>query len=399
MSRLCPKHECCGCSACVSVCPRSCISMVADSEGFFYPSVNASECINCHLCTNVCPALAQLTDIKPQGVFASHNIDNNIVKISSSGGVFSVLAKHVISKKGMVYGAEYDEMMNVVFSTADTEEKTNKIRGSKYVQARINDCFKDVRLKLQQDVDVLFTGTPCQVAGLKSFLRKPYENLFTMEVVCHGVPSEKVWQKHLQVIKAKHLDNRNVKNVVFRYKEEDWRSYKICYSTQDGASYLTVRGDDAYFRGFVRCLYTRPSCEMCLYKNGASGADLTVGDLWGVERILKDGGNSLGESLVIANTEKGMKLLRQNAELLSMKAIDLADAKPYNEGLLEHALPHRNRNSFFQMIDATEDIDALIDGMLKPNVSERLKEEKIKIMTLVDRVTCKVYKFYKKISS
>ncbi len=399
MAILCHKHECCGCTSCASVCPQNCISMAADSEGFFYPSVNASKCINCHLCTKVCPVLAPLHGVKAKGVFAAHCVDNSIVKRSSSGGIFSVLAQDVISRHGVVYGAQYDDEMNVIFSHAYTEKDLSKFRGSKYVQARVKDCYQDVKLKLQQGIDVLFTGTPCQIAGLKSFLRKPYDNLFAAEVVCHGVPNEKVWHMHLQAVKATQLSNGEVNTVLFRYKEDNWRNYKICYVTRDGKSYVTPRGEDAFFRGFVKCLYSRPSCEKCPFKNGASGADLTLGDLWGVEKLLPDGGNPIGESLVIVNTNKGMEWLKGCSGKLLMTNIRLADAMTYNEGLRELALPHRNRDSFFQKIDDVDNVDVLIDEMLKPNFSERLKEDKEKIVDLLGRAKRKIYKIRKRISS
>ena len=390
IERTIDRNHCCGCSACASVCPQGCISMVFDAEGFIYPSVDTTKCVNCNLCDKVCPALTSRQDAEPKGTFAAHFVDDSIVKSSSSGGIFTVLAQYVISKRGVVYGAHYDDKMNVVYSCAYTNENVAKFRGSKYVQARINDCYQDVAQKLKQGVIVLFTGTPCQIAGLKTFLRKPYDNLFTMEVVCHGVPSEKVWHKHLQVIKEKYFAGFDISNVIFRYKENDWRSYKLRYVSCNNNVYDTPRGEDAFFLGFVKCLYSRPSCEKCQFKNGVSGADLTVGDLWGVEMILGNRGNLLGESLVIVNTDRGLKWLRQNADLLSMTEINFADAMPYNEGLHEMAVPHRNRASFFQNVDAGVDVDVLINEMLESNTTERLKESKNKIINLLSRIKNKV---------
>lgn len=390
MIKLCHKHECCGCSACASVCPQGCISMVFDAEGFVYPSVDPTKCVNCNLCNKVCPALASLQGAVPQGTFAAHFIDDTIVRSSSSGGIFTVLAQYVISKKGVVYGTQYDDKMNVVFSCAYTNEDVAKFRGAKYVQARINDCYQDVAQKLKQGVIVLFTGTPCQIAGLKTFLRKPYDNLFTMEVICHGVPSVKIWHKHLQVIKEKYFDGIDISNVIFRYKEDDWRCYKLRYVSRNNKAYVTPRGEDAFFRGFVQSMYSRPSCEKCQFKKGVSGADLTVGDLWGAERILGDSGNLWGESLVIVNTDRGMEWLRANAALLSMTEINLVDAIPYNEGLHEIAPPHRNRACFYQKVDAVADVDVLINEMLKPNAKERLKEVKNKIVNWLSRIKNKV---------
>ena len=366
---------CCGCSACCSACPQKCISMKSDAEGFYYPSVDVTNCINCNLCKKVCPAVASHNRVSPLTVLAAHSCKDDLVRSSSSGGIFTVLAQSVLSNKGIVYGARYDDALNVVFDSITAVEDLPKLRGSKYVQARINGCYQDAKQKLQQGVLVLFTGTPCQIAGLKTYLRKPYNNLITMEVVCHGVPSEKVWQKHLLVIKEKHLNINDISHVAFRYKESNWRAYKLSYSSENGVAYTTPRGEDAYFCGFVQSLYSRPSCENCKFKNGASGADITVGDLWGAERILEDGGNPLGESLVIVNTSKGKQLIEENAIGLVSTRIELADALPYNEGLNEKARPHRNRGKFFEELNQTNDVDALITEMLRPTMSELLKEK------------------------
>lgn len=380
------KQDCCGCSACSSVCPQKCISMKPDGEGFYYPSVDVTNCINCNLCEKVCPSRAPLEGVSPLAVLAAHNKNENVVKCSSSGGLFTVLAQSVLSNKGIVYGARYDDALNVVFDSITVVENLPKLRGSKYVQARINGCYQDAKQKLQQGVLVLFTGAPCQIAGLKTFLRKPYDNLITMEVVCHGVPSEKVWQKHLLVIKEKRLNNSDVSKVTFRYKERNWRAYKLSYSCENGIAYTTPRGEDAYFCGFVQSLYSRPSCENCKFKNGASGADITVGDLWGAERILKDSGNPFGESLVIVNTSKGKQLIEENSTVLVSTEIDLADALPYNEGLNEKARPHRNRGKFFEGLNQANDVDALIAEMLRPTMSELLKEKRENIYGLLSKI-------------
>lgn len=197
MIKITDKSRCCGCESCRSVCPKKCISMKADKEGFLYPEVDLSQCVDCKLCEKVCPVLhPALLDRKPK-VFAGINNDIKIRLQSSSGGIFTLLAEQILHKGGIVFGACFDEHWNVVHSYTDTIEGLEHFRGSKYVQSYVGDSFVQVKKFLDEGREVLFSGTPCQIAGLKNFLRKPYHNLLTVDVVCHGVPSPKVWQSYL----------------------------------------------------------------------------------------------------------------------------------------------------------------------------------------------------------
>ena len=195
------KKDCCGCQACVTVCTKHCIAMQADNEGFLYPIVDKSACTNCGLCEKVCPVINQSEPHKPLKVYAAKNKNEDIRRQSSSGGIFTLLAEKVINEGGVVFGARFNENWNVVHSWTDTKEGIAALRGSKYVQSTIGNTYNEAREFLKQGRKVLFSGTPCQIAGLKKFLRKEYNNLLTVDVVCHGVPSPLVWRKYLEEVR------------------------------------------------------------------------------------------------------------------------------------------------------------------------------------------------------
>lgn len=192
------KKECCGCSACASVCPKNCITMSEDSEGFLYPHVDESVCIDCHLCERVCPMINHGKDREPLAVYAAKNSNETIRMQSSSGGIFTLLAERVIDEGGVVFGASFNDRWEVVHDHVETKEELAKFRGSKYVQSKIGDNYRKVKLFLSEGRNVLFSGTPCQISGLKKYLRKDYDNLLAVDFICHGVPSPGVFRTYLQ---------------------------------------------------------------------------------------------------------------------------------------------------------------------------------------------------------
>ena len=203
MIKVIDKKDCCGCEACVQKCPKHCISFIPDAEGFYYPSVNLSACIDCHLCEKVCPVIQKGTEYLPVQTYAAFNPNDEERMNSSSGGVFTFVAKKILLQKGVVFGAMYDKKWNVVHNYTENISDLCKFRGSKYVQSRVGRSFAHVLNFLKEGRLVLFTGTPCQVKALKLFLKKDYDNLFTLDFVCHGVPSSKVWQQYLHEVLEK----------------------------------------------------------------------------------------------------------------------------------------------------------------------------------------------------
>ena len=222
------KKKCCGCSACASVCPKSCIAMVCDDEGFLYPSVDESVCINCHLCEKVCPLLKPARFNNINKVYAAVSADSEVRKKSSSGGVFTELAKYVISQGGCVFGAAFADDWSVEHRMVEDVENLSKLRKSKYVQSRIGNTYRKAKSKLLQGQIVLFAGTSCQIAGLKHFLQKDYDNLIAVEILCHGVPSSKVWRMYLkEYLHGKGYDIKDVCELSFRNKVKGMTEYKL----------------------------------------------------------------------------------------------------------------------------------------------------------------------------
>lgn len=304
MITLTDKAKCTGCSACEQICPTGALSMAEDCEGFLVPVIDEKICINCRKCKSVCPVENPLEAENPQAVYALRAVDEDVVFRSSSGGVFGTLASCAVSSGGVVFGAGYDSQLKVVHKSAKTSEELLPLMGSKYVQSDLGNSYREIKALLQDGVQVLFTGTPCQCAGLKSFLGKEYENLLLVDFVCHGVPSPALFKNYLDTMSSKE----KVVSVRFRDKTEDKKSghyISLHYSTLPGYRVPTVK--DPYMLAFVQNISLRKSCYSCNFKNFLSGSDITIGDFWGIDKTDSPLKNKEGVSLCILNTEKGMR--------------------------------------------------------------------------------------------
>ena len=332
MIQLKDKKDCCGCEACVQRCPKKCIAFKEDEEGFLYPYVNLEHCVDCGLCNQVCPVLCPGEERKPLQVFAAKNLDEEIRRQSSSGGVFTLLAERVLQEGGVVFGARFNSQWEVVHDYTETLEGLAAFRGSKYVQSRIEDNYQKAEYFLKKGRRVLFSGTPCQVAGLKLFLREEYENLLTVDFICHGVPSPGVWREYLKKIAARRaaagkntvlsapLNNRDdflsrIASISFRDKVLGWKKYSFVVrgSATDGAEQNSVLlsedlNTNLFLKGFLADLYLRPSCHACPVKSGKSGSDITIGDFWGIEYVFPEKDDDVGISAVLINTLQGLGL-------------------------------------------------------------------------------------------
>lgn len=324
------KHSCCGCGACVQACPKKCISMSADTEGFLYPQVDSAICIDCGLCEKVCPVINQEEPREPLAVYAAKNNNEKIRLKSSSGGIFTLLAEQIIADGGVVFGARFNEKWEVVHDYTETIEGLEPFRGSKYVQSVIGDNFINAKQFLTDGRKVLFSGTPCQIAGLKKFLRKEYENLLTVEVVCHGVPSPMVWRDYLDYKREKRAAGKNtvssslnelpvITGISFRDKTNGWKKFgfKIIYAaskaaensvskSSDNTNYeITPFNEDLFMKGFLKNLYLRPSCYHCAARQGKSGADISIADYWGVHQLHPNISDDAGVGLMLIYTTIG----------------------------------------------------------------------------------------------
>lgn len=304
------KEDCVGCSACVQRCPQQCISLEEDAEGFVYPVVNKENCINCGLCEKVCPVLYQNeSPKKPLQAYAAINPNEQIRLNSSSGGIFTMLAESVIKQNGVVFGASFDSEWNVRHEVIRTLDGLNWLRGSKYVQSNIGHTYSQTERLLKKGTCVLFSGTPCQIAGLKRFLRKDYDNLLTVDFICHGVPSPGVWRWYLSCHNATFI-----KDIKFRDKSEGWRNFRFVLehtkTFADGKSnnivLSSLKDENGFMKAFLNNISLRPSCYVCPCKSGKSNSDITIADFWGIENFDLNLDDDKGTSLVLANSIKGV---------------------------------------------------------------------------------------------
>lgn len=362
------KEDCVGCNACVQRCPKSCITMHEDEQGFLYPVVNADLCINCHLCEKVCPVINQAESRKPLLTYAAKNRDAEIRRNSSSGGIFYALAETIISEGGVVFGAKFNDDWEVVHAHAETLEGIKAFQGSKYVQSRIGETFIQTEQFLKAGRRVMFTGTPCQIAGLKHFLRRDYGNqLLTVDVVCHGVPSPLVWREYLKYITRpkgastgkntdfestlKEIEIRDISRISFRDKRISWEKFGFSVHTvarqgDQNSDFQSTKSQseeqellfetldkNLFMQGFLKDLYLRPSCYECPAKCGKSHSDLTLADFWGISATQPEDYDSTGVSLVLANTPVGLATLQKVDGSLQINPADYAAALAGNPSI------------------------------------------------------------------
>lgn len=353
------KMDCCGCGACAQKCPKHCISMCEDEQGFLYPIVDLTRCIQCGLCEKVCPVLNQEDTRMPLQVFAAKNKDNFIREQSSSGGIFSAIAEYFLKNGGVVFGAKFDENWDVVHDYTMDLDELSLFRGAKYVQSTIGDMFSKVEYFLKLQKKVLFIGTPCQISGLNHFLRKEYDNLFTVEIVCHGVPSPLVWKRYLCSI-VPQSEIKQIADISFRNKDYGWGKYSLkIKNNNDNVIFHEMACSNNYLQGFIRDLYLRPSCYNCPTKSNRSRSDMTLGDFWGVSAEIND---DRGISLVLINSKKGSDIYKKLNVISYEKSY--ADALKCNPSMVYSAKQSAVYEFFWEHF-FREGIVAIKKGILK----------------------------------
>ena len=314
--------ECCGCSACAQICASQAITMVRDSKGFLYPKVDSKKCSNCELCTKVCPILNENAIRFPNHVYALKNKNIEIRTNSSSGGIFTILAENTIKSGGCVYGAVFNEKWQVCHSRISEIKDIVRLRGSKYVQSQIGDIYIKVKEDLLAGINVLFSGTPCQVAGLNRFLRKPYENLLTVDFVCHGVPNPRIWEEFL--IEEKKKQKIDIyRSICFRDKKNGWHNYSFAvdYSTilKEEKNETTDIKKHPYMLLFIKDYILRPSCHECHFRCGKSNAVYTIGDYWDIEKFYPFFSDDLGVSLLLSYDTSLPNILKSQTDFIETK--------------------------------------------------------------------------------
>lgn len=299
-------EECCGCTACLQICPRKCIEMREDAEGFLYPFVDKEQCINCDLCNDVCPVINSFEFHPVKEAYAAYVIDNEMRLSSSSGGIFGVIAEAVIKRKGIVCAVRMSEdCKEAVFDIVSDSKSLISLQGSKYLQAYPDQVFLELKSELDKRTTVFFSGTPCQVNGFKLFLGDEYDNLITMDIICHGVPVPFLWGKYIGHLEG--IYNSVVINVNFRDKSHGWRNFGLLSRFKNNKTHYSEFSMDPYMGMFLRNLCLRPSCYECGSKKYRM-ADITVGDFWGIDNVFIDPNVNLGVSSVIVRNDKGKEI-------------------------------------------------------------------------------------------
>lgn len=360
------KSQCCGCAACAQRCPKHCITMQQDKEGFPYPQVDADTCVDCKLCEKSCPMLAPKQGHEPSLVIAAKNPSEAIRRESSSGGVFTMLAESIIKEEGVVFGARWSKEWNVEHSYTETIKGLEAFRSSKYVQSDMSDCFLKAEAFLKQGRKVLFSGTPCQIAGLKAFLRKDYENLITVECVCHGVPSPGLWRKYLAEVST----GKEISSINHRDKRTGWRNYSVVMEFANGSVLSEHHDENLWTRAFIKNISLRPSCYKCAFKTFMSQADISLADLWGERKLMPGQSEDKGITLVIARSPKGKDAVNC---IKSAKDLALTDVVPFNGAIAIPPREHPGRAEFMSRFQNGESFTKLVKSMTKDPLVLRMK--------------------------
>lgn len=311
------KEKCCGCTACLSICPVGAVSMVSDVQGFLYPQIDEEKCVHCGLCGKVCIGNGFDGNKGYLEVYGIKHKDDDVRKNSTSGGAFTAFSDVILGRGGVVYGVVYDDAIVAKFIRVDNKDDRDRCRGSKYVQAEVRDIFSDVRQDLLDDKEVLFVGTPCQVAGLKSFLQKDFDNLYVMDFVCHGVVSPKIFADHIKMLAQRY--GKRVAGYNNRFKVDGWGIHTEAVMFENGDKEYRSCYSQAYKHLFHSLVALRPSCYQCSFCNLKRQGDLTVADMWGIDKCLPDFKDFLGVSLVLVHNSKGLTLFDKAADKLVKK--------------------------------------------------------------------------------
>lgn len=295
------KEECCGCGACAAVCRRHAITMRQDREGFYYPAVNEKICVNCGECFRACPLKNETKNSANIGYYGARNTEEAVRERSSSGGIFSVFANYVLEKNGAVFAAGYDSKMRVVHMEVRKPEELDKVRRTKYVQSDMGTIYQQISDRLQEGMWVLFVGTPCQTEALRRYLKKDFQILITVSLICYGAASPGIWQRYIRYLSRKYKSP--VREYNFRDKRNRDNGHTVSWKNGKGERAYSLY-DDLYCRMYFRNLIIRPSCHRCPFCTTERSSDFTIGDFWGIENIRPNEADGMGNSLVIIHSQK-----------------------------------------------------------------------------------------------
>ncbi|MDW2799768.1 Coenzyme F420 hydrogenase/dehydrogenase, beta subunit C-terminal domain [Clostridium boliviensis] len=363
-------QDCVGCRSCEQSCPPNCITIEENAEGFLYPVVNDSMCVQCGICLKKCPVSQTWSDVRdPLAAYALKELDTDRIFCSSSGGASDAAVGAVLSRGGVVYGAAYNEDLAVQHIEITNEEGRKKLQSSKYVQSDMKDAFSKAKERLQEGKIVLFTGTPCQIAGLYAFLGKNHKNLYTIDLICHGVPSPKFLKKYFEY-QERQLGER-IESFNFRAKDKrGWGTQYMLKTKTKTKTRTKTLVLDKYGKYFMDGDCYRESCYRCRYANMNRPGDLTVGDFWGIDRCKPDFSSPLGVSSVIVNSDKGYELIdwmKLDSDIISVAVADVL-VKQHN--LIQPTARRSIRDKIYKEIDEVHFIEKIQVGL---NAKERIK--------------------------
>ena len=354
---LAPLEHCTGCTACYAACPRGAIAMRPDREGFLQPVVESSKCVGCGKCEQACPVIREVADVKPLKCFAARTKDDKLLSMSSSGGMFTELAQLILRDGGCVFGCVLDVANDFTARHDIAEHPADLVlmRGSKYVQSNLGDSFYEVRRQLESNRKVLFTGTPCQSAGLKAYLRKDYNDLYTLALICHGVPSPKVLR--CLVREEEKRAGSSLKAISFRNKDISWRRPLLVFAFDNGQETRQDAYSSLFMKAFFKGLCSRSCCYKCHFRGCKSGSDIIAGDFWGIQDIFARYDDGNGNSAVIINSIKGMGLFsRLNVDCCDCTIENIAAR---NKNLFEDSESNSRREEFLASLDGCKPFSSL----------------------------------------
>lgn len=382
------KNQCTGCRMCEQICPFDAIKMIENKEGFLEPKIDYEKCTNCGMCYKKCPQINDVNSRRLENieVYAAKNKNVEEQKASSSGGIFSILANYVLDKNGIVYGCAYNEDLVAEHIRIENKKELYKLRGSKYVQSNTKHTFTEVKEYLKNDKFVLYTGTPCQIAGLKAFLGKDYETLILVDFICHGVPSPLLFKKYIDWLQSKNISK--IEEYNFRSKEKnDWGlNSKVKFN--NGNTIYIPANLDAYYKSFLDGKTYRECCYKCKYANTQRNSDITIADFWGIQKEYPEFYDEKGVSAIIVNTEKGNNIIKNVENKIEKISTSINQVKKYNSNLQSATKRYEDRENVYIDIE---------NKTFEKYIKENLKYKKEIKDIIKSKVPNKVKKIVKEI--